>query len=264
MPARSRTIIRIEAIYRLARLRYLSRILPTILVTEYPKSGASWLAQMLSDTTGYDFPRQRFPGLRPSIFHGHYLFDKISTPTIVFWRDPRDIMISWYHHCMFKTDKNNHDLVDQISNYLGFSDVEDVAANLPKFIDYSFTASFSPRFSFNDFFDTWHDRDDVIYSSYEKLQVDTAGELLRISKRLGTTDFDSETIGAIVHKHSFSNQSARSPGTELKSHYLRKGIVGDWKNYFTPESAQVLNQFLETRLNLLGYEEDDSWMQPDC
>lgn len=260
MPARSRTIIRIEALYRYARLKYLARLLPVILVTEYPKSGASWLAQMLAEITGYDFPRQQFPTLKPSIFHGHYRLKHTTSKTIVFWRDPRDIMVSWYHHCLFKSDKNNHRLVEQITGHLNFDDFRNVKANLSEFIEYSFTSSISPRFSYNDFFDTWFGRDDVIYSSYEKLKLNTAEELSVISKKLGFPQPSRKNLIEIARNYSFSKQASRAPGAEVKSNYLRKGIVGDWKNYFTPISAKTLNDFLDRRLIQLGYEQDCSWI----
>lgn len=246
--------------YRFARLKYLAGLLPIILVTEYPKSGASWLAQMLAEITGYEFPRQRFPSLKPSIFHGHYRLKQTTSKTIVFWRDPRDIMVSWYHHCLFKSDKNNPQLVEQITARLGFDDVHNVKDNLPKFIEYSFTSPISPRFSYNDFFDTWFGRNDVIYSSYEKLQHDTVKELLIICEKLDFPQPSETTIIELVRKYSFSNLASRSPGAEVKSNYLRKGIVGDWKNYFTPFSAKSLNEYLGRRLILLGYEQDDSWV----
>src|SRR5690554_7889842 len=107
-----------------------------------------------------DFPRQKFPRLKPSIFHGHYLFKKVKGKTIVFWRDPRDVMISWYYHCLFETDKNNHALVNQIRIRFGFDDIDNIRINLPKFIEYSFEHSISSRFSFNEFFDTWFGRKD--------------------------------------------------------------------------------------------------------
>jgi hypothetical protein len=261
MSSRPRNLIRLEAAYRLLILKHLYRFFPVVLVTEYPKSGGSWLAQMLAEVSGFDFPRQRFPRLRPSIFHGHYRFDDVRVKTVVFWRDPRDIMVSWYHHCLFKSDRNNPELVDRINRHLGFRDNRDLVANLPRFIDYSFTESLSPRFSFNDFFDTWYGRDDVLYSSYERLKQDTAGELRRICTALDLPNSDAAGYEDIAAAYSFQAQAARAPGTESKQHYLRKGIVGDWKNSFSREAGEVLGRHLGRRLVLLGYEPDGSWVE---
>lgn len=259
MAGRTRNIIRLEALYRLAVLKYLHRVLPVILVTEYPKSGASWLAQMLAELTGYDFPRQRFPGFKPSIYHGHYLFKPSSLNTIVFWRDPRDVMVSWYHHCLYKSDKNNHQLVDQIRKFLDIENVDNIRENLPRFIEYSFTASLSPRFSFNDFFDTWYGREDAVHSSYEALKQDPENEVLRIIKELDISEINITKIADVVDKYSFKTLTDRTPGAEDKTRYLRKGIVGDWKNHFSDEAVSIIKQQLGNRLRLLGYVSDDNW-----
>lgn len=255
MSGRSRTVIRIESVYRKALLHYLHSRLSLILVTEYPKSGASWLCQMLAQQTGYDFPRQRFPRLTPSVMHGHYLKKSVSGPTVVFWRDPRDIMVSWYYHSLFKSDKNNHDLVDHVCSELSFSDVNDIKANLPGFIEYSFERSSSPKFNLNQFIDTWHGRQDVVHSSYEKLQNDTLSEFRRVCDQLGLDHSDDEKINRNVNDHSFQSQSSRKPGDENTSSYLRKGIVGDWVNCFSDEAIREMNLRMGDRLSLLGYEQ---------
>ena len=263
MSSRNRSVIRVESLYRLFLLKFAKNKLPILLITEYPKSGASWLAQLISESAGLDFPRQRFPSLVPSIFHGHYRFKKSNADgkTVVFWRDPRDIMVSWYYHCLFKSDKNNHALVESIRGRLGFSDFNDIKSNLPKFIEYSFEESISPRFSFNDFYNTWYGRDDVVYSSYENLKVDPMLELLRVLAELGYDQPSHERLEEIIEKFSFKSQSSRSPGAENKSHYLRKGIVGDWKNNFSKESALVMQKYVGDKLIALTYETDDEWVK---
>ena len=242
-------------------LHFFHRQLPIILITEYPKSGASWLAQLIADCSDFDFPRQRFPRLRPSIFHGHYLRQEIRGKAIVFWRDPRDIMVSWYHHCLFKTDKNNHGLVDSIRRKLNLQELENVRENLPRFIQYSFEESLSPRFSFNDFFDTWHGRKDAIHSSYEALHNNPIAELSNVLEKLDLAIPARDRLEHIVVKNSFASQAARPEGQENKNNYLRKGITGDWKNNFSKNSAEVFHNYAGDRLIKLGYESDDSWIQ---
>jgi hypothetical protein len=40
---------------------------------------------------------------------------------------------------------------------------------------------------------------------------------------------------------------------------VRKGIAGDWKNYFSPESAGVFEQYAGDVLCELGYEQNAYW-----
>ncbi len=44
------------------------------------------------------------------------------------------------------------------------------------------------------------------------------------------------------------------------SGFLRKGIVGDWKNTFTSEARGVFNRFAGEELILLDYEKDERWV----
>lgn len=257
---RNRKLIKIEALYRHMMLRYMAGSLPIILITEYPKCGASWLGQMLSEITGLPFPRQEFPKFGQAIYHGHYLGIKTKAPTIVFWRDPRDVMVSWYHHCLFHSDKNHPDFVNQYRSALAFEDVDDVEGNLASFIRLVFESPISPRFTFNDFVDFWHGRNGVVECSYEDFKSDPVTSLDGVLRALNFRDYSSTSISLAVEKYTFSKQANRKPGEEDSSSYLRKGVVGDWVNYFTSESARILDDYLGDRLIKLGYEKDHSWV----
>ena len=65
---------------------------------------------------------------------------------------------------------------------------------------------------------------------------------------------------AIAKKFSFEQQSGRKPGQESKTNFMRKGIIGDWRNQFSPEACKVFNHFAGNELVLLGYEKDNSWV----
>ena len=41
---------------------------------------------------------------------------------------------------------------------------------------------------------------------------------------------------------------------------MRKGIVGDWKNYFNKEAREIFNHYAGDQLIKLGYEKDRSWV----
>ena len=260
---RSRNVVRIEALYRLLMLNFISNRLDIILVNEFPKCGGTWVSQLLSESTGVPFPRQRFPSIKQSIFHGHYL--KLSPPkkTLIFWRDPRDVIVSWYYHCLFESDKNNHDLVREVVKVSGISNPKDIKKNLGLFIDYSFGAPLSPRFTYNDFFDKWFYDDTVVHSRYEDLHRNPIGELIRIHKKLGLEPLSREDSSHAVNKFSFSNQKKidETNNIDSKAAYLRKGIVGDWRNCFTKRTASILNTYLDGRLEKLGYEGDSLWLE---
>jgi hypothetical protein len=255
---RHRTVIRIEAQYRKLLLKLFHNKIPLYLLTEYPKSGASWLGQLLSDCIPAQFPRQQFPGIGKSIFHGHYLNTNSNGPTIVFWRDPRDIMVSWYYHCLIQTDKNHPGFVTQHRQALGFDDFDAIQDNLPDFISFMFTSPISPRFTFNEFFDSWFGDDKAIHVTYESLTNDPKGTLSSVLDSL-EADYSADAIQAVINKYSFKNQTNRSQGDENKSRYLRKGIVGDWKNQFSSNAKKTFLEHTGNRLVQLGYEKDNNW-----
>src|ERR671916_739770 len=82
---------------RAGMVHLLSGALPLYVVNEFPKSGGTWVGQMLGRALGVPFPRNRLPVLRPSIMHGHYLDPRGMKNVVVVWRDGRDEQITGYH-----------------------------------------------------------------------------------------------------------------------------------------------------------------------
>ena len=67
-------------------------------------------------------------------------------------------------------------------------------------------------------------------------------------------------LAAVVERFSFANQAQRQPGDEDVESFVRKGIVGDWKNAFTREAAERFDHYAGRELIALGYEQDRSWI----
>ena len=72
-----------------------------------------------------------------------------------------------------------------------------------------------------------------------------------------------EKIERLLQKHAFTNYTkGRSPGQEdIQSHY-RKGVAGDWRQYFTPRVSERFKVLYGDLLVLAGYERDSSWVCP--
>ena len=66
-------------------------------------------------------------------------------------------------------------------------------------------------------------------------------------------------INRAIERFNFKRQSGRKKGSESSDEFLRKGIVGDWKNHFTRESAEVFNFYAGDALIKAGYEKDKKW-----
>jgi len=67
-------------------------------------------------------------------------------------------------------------------------------------------------------------------------------------------------LNAVIRHNSFERKSkGRQRGIEnTKSHY-RKGVAGDWKNWFTPDLKDAFKQRYPGLLEKLQYESDDRW-----
>ena len=67
----------------------------------------------------------------------------------------------------------------------------------------------------------------------------------------------------IINELDFQAQTGRNKGTEDKKSFLRKGISGDWKNYFDKDITNAFVTEMDGRWNKilvkLGYEDSINW-----
>jgi len=101
---------------------------------------------------------------------------------------------------------------------------------------------------------------DVLLVSYENLRSDTNGQLRRCMD-FTNTEVDDEQVQLTVDSFEFARLTGREPGVQDGRSFLRKGISGDWKNYFSKESAQLFDDVHGEMLIRLGYEPDRSWLE---
>ena len=235
-----------DAAWRYSLLNTATRVFPSVVLTEFPKSGGTWFCQMLTEYTKIPYPRNQLPSIGSNIYQGHFL-KRYPCRTIVLWRDPRDILISLYHFLYFKTEYVTQARVDAARRHANFKNFDDVVGNLPAFIELYFSNPMVPRFSWNAFFDAWNEAEDVTHTSYERLRIDTVGELDLVANIAGET-LNHERLTEIVERYSFRRVSGRKEGQEDRNSFLRKGIVGDWMNVFSPEAINKLEEMTAGRL----------------
>ena len=246
----------------------------SLFIVEYPKSGGSWLGQLVSDYLEMPFPRNRMPIVGQSVVHSHYLPKYRIPQNKILWlvRDGRDVLVSYYYHQLVWNEKNKLDpkTVSYARKQLAFEDYDDIKTNLPAFIDYTFTHIPSKLHYFNfpgnwaEYNNQWKaeslkkDRE-IFMVKYEDLLIDTGAELRRILTEFLGVEPDESKVEKVVAKYSFANQSKRKPGeTDTKS-FLRKGIAGDWKNQFTEEAKDCFKKHASQTLIDLGYENNTDW-----
>lgn len=250
----------LEAIVREFYSRGFSDFLPFYVVNEYPKSGGTWIGQMLSSSLEVPFPRNCIPKFESSIMHGHHFHHFGLNNVLCVWRDGRDVLVSWYYHCLFKNERRNSKLVDIVRSDIQFDDYFDIRSNLPRFIDYVFNNQKHPAYSWAEFVRKWYGRNDVVYVRYEDMLKNGPSELMRITYELNKSSITDAHAKRIVAEYSFSKLSGRERGDENMNSFMRKGIAGDWVNHFSPEARRMFDSFAGDELILLGYEKDHSWV----
>jgi hypothetical protein len=250
----------VDALVRYGMVHLLSRHMPLFVVNEYPRSGGTWIGQMLSLALGVPFPRNRRPALASCVMHGHYLRRWGMRNVVVVWRDGRDVMVSWYYFCLFSNELGNDRMVAKVRKELGAADPADIRRNMPLFIEYAFERQSYPRFSWGRFVDRWLDVPGVVYAHYERLIDDGVREIQRIVYQLTGGALEASRARDIVEACSFARQAGRGRGEERSDRFLRKGVVGDWRTHFSRAAAERFDEHAGTQLMRLGYAADRRWV----
>lgn len=233
---------------------------PKIVLTEYPKSGGTWLSQMIAEYLGLPNPKNRLPPRSPCVLHGHFLDVNRSNAIIVMWRDGRDVMVSHYYFHLFYRRLVLPSMSGALQKRLGIKDINDIQYNLPRFIEYCFTVRLPKSMTWTSFTETWKNQNGYIDTRYEALRKNPRRELTKILEYLSVHTIDDAKLDDCISKFSFENVTGRNTGEEDAYSFVRKGIVGDWKNKFTREAREVFDHYAGQTLVELGYEGDRSWV----
>jgi hypothetical protein len=100
----------------------------------------------------------------------------------------------------------------------------------------------------------------LLISRYERLVADPIGEFGTI---LGFMDSEvpRSTLTRVLDRLSFAARSGRAPGEENVSSHYRKGVVGDWSNYFDRALGRHFEQRHAGLLRQGGWEQRDDWFE---
>lgn len=214
---------------------------------------------MLSDITGVSFPRnENFKG-KPSVLHGHYLYDKNFYRPIHVLRDGRDVMVAAYHYFLLNNDISSSLLV-KWRGKMPTKDFNNVKDNLSHFIEIFFChfKVAGRKVTWNDFVNQYYQNPAALTIKYEELSTEPMTYLMKSTQWLNM-NIEEVIINRAIERFNFKRQSGRKKGSESSDEFLRKGIVGDWKNHFTRESAEVFNFYAGDALIKAGYEKDKKW-----
>ena len=216
------------------------------------------MSQMLSDALDLPFRRNTPIKFERGVTHGHFLNPFGLCNVVVMWRDPRDMLVSFYYHCYFVNEHHNARLVRLMKERCPFECYDNISANLPDFIRFLTKTPLSPSFTWPDFAKVWADRPSTVQTSYEALRADTPVELGRVAEALTGKPLPEGRLAEVAERHSFARAkqaAARARTTTTELSFVREGAMGGWRKHFTPDAEAALQagEYNE-EMRSLGYE----------
>ncbi|MEE8574633.1 MAG: sulfotransferase domain-containing protein [Thermodesulfobacteriota bacterium] len=166
-------------------------------------------------------------------------------------RDPRDLVVSWYFSLRYSHAKSGG-VGAHRDNLNSMEFIEGLKDALRSLMDFGIVEAQR----------TWVNAcdDTVLVSKYEDLIGPESGVFFKEIFTHCKIDLPDDELSGLTDRYSFEKMSGgRRPGEEDREKHLRKGISGDWKNYF---SESVKDEFKEKTTDLLitlGYERDMNW-----
>ena len=159
-------------------------------------------------------------------------------------RDPKDVLVSQYFSWL-KTHENNPTVILETREKLSEMSIK-VGQRLlvhKRLIPFcNAISSWIPAISSG--------RAHIL--KYEDLLTDFAGHM-GPALELANVPMDQQELRDLEAKYSFSNITNRDPGAEDQSNHYRKGIAGDWMNYFDDRLVNIFNEAYSDICDGVGY-----------
>jgi hypothetical protein len=234
-----------------------------IFVLGYPRTGTNWMCRIMGEYFRlplYISEKRYAPTLAPAVHHLHR-FVVPRERTIYMVRDGRDCMVSYYFKLLSSVPERSplrRRLQERCPLPLS---LETIRENLPAFIQFLFEENRASSIPYH--LHVKAARQKALRTvRYEGLKADGERCVADAVAFLSSAPADPDRVRAAITETSFEKRSGRVSGVEDQGHRtLRKGVVGDWRNYFTPEAAALFCSYAGQTLIELGYEKDRSWVE---
>jgi hypothetical protein len=227
-----------------------------IVLTEYPKSGGSWITSLLGEALGIP---KRDIYMRP----GFSLFDATDHP---WYRDgarfdfPRQSVIK-SHELPVST------LIDFDASYVHLArDGRDVIVSR-WFFEKDFMVKNGITESFDKDFDSYVEEVATEWSEYVSAWSATPATNLRYEDFLNTpevalgfaikeltgVDMPTSVLEYAVSTHTKGRFSESLSKTFKHNTFVRRGVAGDWENHFSQKNADCFRSIAKDAMAKLGY-----------
>jgi len=166
---------------------------------------------------------------------------------IVIIRDPRDRIVSDLHSALFSHTPTPR--TEAVKKFL--TNLKSNSDQLNSLITFN---------AHSKFYQTWASSEDSssLVVKYENLILHPYEEFSKIANWLNLS-IPAPILRSVINRLSFKAKSGRMPGaTDIYSHY-RRGVSGDWVNFFTHSHGQLFESLYPGLLQKLGYESQSDW-----
>jgi hypothetical protein len=246
--------------------RHWGEVFPFYYVMEFPKSGGSWLADMIADYLRIPNARNPvFPIGFQAVIHGHWKYSPRYKRVFYLYRDGRDVAVSTYFRMVREYRRPNVPSEPAYFRkryprlFASGVDLDEVRIALPLFLEDWARTPGGVRANWSEHIGQWLDGPNVVALSYEDLLSDTAGTLGRVVPEHTGEPPDRARLEATAFKYSFEQLTGRKAGSETRGAIIRKGVAGDWVNHFTSHAGEIFDRHFGDMLVRLAYVEHRDW-----
>ena len=232
-------------------------------VLGYTKTGTNWIRNLIRhyleiDQTEVKGKNRSFLRTRVHHLHRFLPFGFYKKKLVYMTRDGRDAIVSRYFTMINQSIQSTNKRA-----FIKYSDAiptkENIKELLPtyiKFLTKHHNSTIDYKAHVNKAIS-----EKMYIVTYENLMNNTEETLASVIKHLHPSEVvDFEKIKSAVEYSSFNASKKRQ---SKGSGFFRKdgGKSGNWKKYFTLESAQVFSEYSNDVLIKMGYEKDANWVR---